>query len=126
MPPKQHNTRDENEAIKAGKTPEGWDGKPAKNAQKDNDARWTKKNDESFYGYKNRSVSTTSTRSFGAMPNPTRLFATAKSLMRSWTSPTPATRCGPTAPTGRQNARVERKSIKSAYSSRFPLDRCKF
>src|SRR6266576_580789 len=26
---------------------------PAKNAQKDKDARWTKKNDESFYGYKN-------------------------------------------------------------------------
>ena len=27
--------------------------RPAKNAQKDKDARWTKKNDESFYGYKN-------------------------------------------------------------------------
>jgi IS5 family transposase len=51
--PKQHNTRGENEAIKAGKTPEGWDEKPAKNAQKDKDARWTKKNEESFYGYKN-------------------------------------------------------------------------
>src|SRR5215831_19758992 len=51
--PKQHNTREENEAIKAGKTPEGWDEKPAKNAQKDKDARWTKKNEESFYGYKN-------------------------------------------------------------------------
>jgi IS5 family transposase len=51
--PKQHNTREENEAIKAGKTPEGWEEEPAKNAQKDKDARWTKKNDESFYGYKN-------------------------------------------------------------------------
>jgi len=51
--PKQHNTREENEAIKAGKTPEGWDEEPAKNAQKDKDARWTKKNDQSFYGYKN-------------------------------------------------------------------------
>ena len=51
--PKQHNTREENEAIKAGKTPEGWEEKPAKNAQKDKDARWTKKNEESFYGYKN-------------------------------------------------------------------------
>src|SRR5205823_5846196 len=26
---------------------------PAKNAQKDKDARWTKKNDASFFGYKN-------------------------------------------------------------------------
>ena len=32
---------------------EGWEEKPAKNAQKDKDARWTKKNDKSFYGYKN-------------------------------------------------------------------------
>src|SRR3981189_352171 len=51
--PKQRNTKEENEAIKAGKTPEGWEQRPAKNAQKDKDARWTKKNDESFYGYKN-------------------------------------------------------------------------
>src|SRR5262249_29381147 len=51
--PKQRNTREENEAIKAGETPEGWETKPAKNAQKDKDARWTKKNEQSFYGYKN-------------------------------------------------------------------------
>jgi Transposase domain (DUF772)/Transposase DDE domain len=51
--PKQRNTKEENEAIKAGKTPEGWEKQSAKNAQKDKDARWTKKNDESFYGYKN-------------------------------------------------------------------------
>jgi IS5 family transposase len=51
--PRQHNTERETEAIKAGKTPEGWEKQPAENAQKDKDARWTKKNDESFYGYKN-------------------------------------------------------------------------
>src|SRR6266700_495634 len=51
--PKQRNTKEENEAIKAGKTPEGWEQLLAKNAQKDKDARWTKKNDASFYGYKN-------------------------------------------------------------------------
>jgi len=51
--PKQRNTREENEAIKAGETPQGWEAKPAKNAQKDKDARWTKKNERSFYGYKN-------------------------------------------------------------------------
>jgi transposase, IS5 family len=50
---KQRNTKEEHEAIKAGKTPEGWEKQPAKNAQKDKDARWTKRNDESFYGYKN-------------------------------------------------------------------------
>ena len=51
--PKQRNTKQENETIKAGKTPEGWEKQPAKNSQKDKDARWTKKNDESYYGYKN-------------------------------------------------------------------------
>jgi hypothetical protein len=51
--PRQRNTKEENAAIKAGKMPEGWEKQPAKNAQKDKDARWTKKNDESFYGYKN-------------------------------------------------------------------------
>jgi IS5 family transposase len=51
--PRQHNSREENEAIKAGETPKGWEEQPAKNAQKDKDARWTKKNDKSFYGYKN-------------------------------------------------------------------------
>jgi IS5 family transposase len=51
--PRQRNTREENEAIKAGETPQGWAEKPAKNAQKDKDARWTKKHGKSFYGYKN-------------------------------------------------------------------------
>ena len=51
--PVQRNSRSENAAIKAGKTPAGWQEKPAKNAQKDKDARWTKKHDQSFYGYKN-------------------------------------------------------------------------
>jgi transposase, IS5 family len=37
--PMQRNSRSENEAIKAGKTPEGWHEKPAKNAHKDKDAR---------------------------------------------------------------------------------------
>ena len=33
--PKQRNTREENEAIKSGKTPDGWEAKPVKNAQKE-------------------------------------------------------------------------------------------
>ena len=51
--PKQRNGRDENATIKAGGTPEGWDDQPAKRAQKDTDARWTKKHGKSHYGYKN-------------------------------------------------------------------------
>src|SRR3954471_5922335 len=51
--PRQRNTREENEAIKRGQPPEDWETKPAKNRQKDKDARWTKKHGQSFYGYKN-------------------------------------------------------------------------
>ena len=65
--PRNHNTRDENKAIKAGDLPEGWADKPAMRSQKDTDARWseedqktvrgtvfpTSKHGKSHYGYKN-------------------------------------------------------------------------
>lgn len=51
--PRQRNGRDENDAIKAGKTPAGWEKKPAKNRQKDKNARGTKKHGRSYFGHKN-------------------------------------------------------------------------
>ena len=51
--PKQRNSREENDAIKRGETPEAWQDKPAKLRQKDTEARWTKKHGKSSYGYKN-------------------------------------------------------------------------
>ncbi len=51
--PRQRNSREKNELIKQGKTPEEWDDQPNKKRQKDVDARWTKKNNQSYYGYKN-------------------------------------------------------------------------
>ena len=51
--PTQRNSRDENDQLRAGRTPAGWKQKPAKNRQKDKDARWTKKHGRSFFGYKN-------------------------------------------------------------------------
>ena len=70
--PRQRNTRDENRQIKEGKTPEDW--KPSNDThcnktmtredlrkkhrlcQKDTDARWTKKNDVNYYGYKSHNA----------------------------------------------------------------------
>ena len=49
--PRQQNTAKETETIKAGGKPEGWT--VPKTRQKDRDARWTKKNGQSFFGYKN-------------------------------------------------------------------------
>jgi transposase, IS5 family len=51
--PRQRNTREENEQVKNGQTPDEWEKHPAKLCQKDVDARWVKKNDENFFGYKN-------------------------------------------------------------------------
>jgi IS5 family transposase len=50
--PIQRNSRKENKQIKEGKTPDDWKEKLNKLAQKDVDARWTKKNNTSYYGYK--------------------------------------------------------------------------
>lgn len=53
--PKQRNNREDNKTIKSGEIPEKWKTEDNINklAQKDVDARWTKKNFENFYGYKN-------------------------------------------------------------------------
>ena len=53
--PRQRNTREENAQIKAGQTPAEWRQliQTLKLRQKDVDARWTKKNHEKHYGYKN-------------------------------------------------------------------------
>jgi len=51
--PRQRNTREENKMIKEGRGDELWNDKPNKKRHKDVDARWTKKNNETFYGYKN-------------------------------------------------------------------------
>jgi IS5 family transposase len=50
--PRQRNDRDENELIKNGEVPKEWKDNPSKLRQKDTDARWTKKNEETHYGYK--------------------------------------------------------------------------
>ncbi len=50
--PRQRNSREENQKIKEGIVPEDWEDEPNKLAQKDLDARWTKKNNQVFYGYK--------------------------------------------------------------------------
>jgi IS5 family transposase len=51
--PRQRNTRNENDTIEKGDIPDDWKDNPSKLSQKDLDARWTKKNDETHYGYKN-------------------------------------------------------------------------
>ncbi len=51
--PRQRNTREQNKKIKEGNGDELWNDEPNKKKHKDIDARWTKKNGETFFGYKN-------------------------------------------------------------------------
>ncbi len=51
--PRQRNSRDDNKKIKNNEIPEDWKDKPRKLSQKDIEARWTKKNNQTFFGYKN-------------------------------------------------------------------------
>jgi IS5 family transposase len=61
--PRQRNTREENKHIKeTGTAPESWKENSHKLCQKDVDARWTKKNNTTFYGYKNHVKADTKTK----------------------------------------------------------------
>ncbi len=51
--PKQRNSRDQNKKIKEGECPEDFEKDLSKGAQKDCDARWAKKNNQTHFGYKN-------------------------------------------------------------------------
>jgi IS5 family transposase len=51
--PRGRNSREENKQIKEGEIPARFEANPHVKSQKDTDARWTKKNNVSYYGYKN-------------------------------------------------------------------------
>lgn len=51
--PIQRNSKEKNDLIKEGKGDKLWQDEPHKKKQKDIDARWTKKNNINYYGYKN-------------------------------------------------------------------------
>jgi len=51
--PRQRNNREENKQIKEENGDDLWIDDPNKKSHKDIDARWTKKNGENYYGYKN-------------------------------------------------------------------------
>lgn len=51
--PRQRNSREDNATIKNGETPQSFLENEHKSAQKDLDARWTKKNNINYFGYKN-------------------------------------------------------------------------
>lgn len=53
--PRQRNSREENKELKEGNIPEEWKEEKHKHKlrHKDTDARWTKKNNQTYYGYKN-------------------------------------------------------------------------
>jgi IS5 family transposase len=81
--PVQRNKRDEADTVKEGTMPLTW--KPHKRAQKDVDARWTKKHGKSHFGYKLHASGTSVTNSSAKSPSPTPPWPTPpySSLARS-------------------------------------------
>ena len=116
--PKQRNTRDENEKIRKGETPGEW--KKPKRAQKDTDARWTKKRGTSYYGYKNHvnvDAKNKLIRNYGvtdASVHDSRVFE--EILMRT----TAAKGCGQTAHTGQRRWRrfLKRGGTEAMFTAR--------
>lgn len=58
--PIQRNSKEENAEVKDGKLPEDWS--ENKKRQKDTDARWTKKNNQNYFGYKDHIKADTKTK----------------------------------------------------------------
>lgn len=54
--PRQRNKKAENDQIKDGEIPQRFKENPNVGRQKDTDARWTKKNQETHFGYKNHAT----------------------------------------------------------------------
>jgi transposase, IS5 family len=54
--PRQRNRREANAVIKRGEVPADWANDTKRLAHKDVDARWTKKNQQTYYGYKDHIV----------------------------------------------------------------------
>lgn len=60
--PRQRNTREENEHLKDGIVPSDWLDNPNKLCQKDMEAGWTKKNNITYFGYKDHIKGDTKTK----------------------------------------------------------------
>ena len=58
--PIQRNSREENQQLKEGTVPVNWD--KNKTRQKDVDAKWTRKRNQNFFGYKNHVKADTKTK----------------------------------------------------------------
>lgn len=82
--PIQRNKRSENEEIKENKVPQSFKNNPKKLSQKDCDARWTKKNNKSEYGYKDHISSDQKTKiitKYKVTPNSTHDSQLIKDLV---------------------------------------------
>lgn len=60
--PRQRNSREDNSLLKQGEIPQEWQDNPHKLRQKDRDAKWTKKNNTTYFGYKNHVKADTETK----------------------------------------------------------------
>jgi transposase len=101
--PVQRNKREEADTVKEGPMPLGW--KPHKRAQKDVDARWTKKHGKSYFGYKLHAAWTSVTSCCAKWLSRMPPWPTPRYLSRSSIAPTPAAMSLPIAATPPRNGK---------------------
>ncbi|MGE9293255.1 MAG: IS5 family transposase [Puniceicoccales bacterium] len=103
--PKQRNRRHENEQIKLGEVPEHIARKPRRQCQKDQDARWTQKNKQSYYGYKNHMKVDAASKFIETFTVTTPPCTTRNRSKSCCVKATARLSCGPTVPTSGRSSR---------------------
>ncbi len=109
--------------AKAGETPEDWQAPAAtaKKRQKDVDARWTKKNNETHYGYKNHINADEANKLVQSYGSPMPRCMTARCLKNCWirlrTTTATSVPSMQTAPIGQK--RRKHNSPKIGFPARF-------
>jgi len=101
--PVQRNKREEAEIVKDGAMPLGW--KAYKRAQKDVDARWTKKHGKSYFGYKLHASVDGATSCCAKSSSPMPPWPTSRYSNRSLIAAIPAGMCMPIAATPPPNGK---------------------
>jgi len=123
--PIQHFTKEDKEILALGEIPEDWS--RAKRAQKDVDARWTKKHGKSYHGYKAHvSADVRHKLARKSVVRPMLPYTTPTISKICWTSPTPRAKSAPTKATLTEHGRPacrKRDGASKSSAKRSPASR---
>ena len=85
IPPRQHNTLEENKQIKDEEGDGLWKDKPHKKCQKDTDARWTQKGGVDCFDYKNHIKSNAKSKLIISYKTTCQHYLISEGYIHNWT-----------------------------------------